>query len=65
MVDLQVCPNVNQTHVSVGRSGYLFTTSVCEHSGDILSKSYDPTVQPLKIFQFIIGELRFTFVAHL
>ena len=58
-------PNMDQTHVSVGRPGYLFTTSVYEHSGDILSKSDDPTVQPLKIFQFIIGELRFTFVAHL
>ena len=65
VVDLQVHPNMDQTHVSVGRPGYLFTTSVYEHSGDILSRSDDPTVQPLKIFQFIIGELRFTFVAHL
>ena len=75
VVDLQVhpnmdqthvsVPNMNQTHVSVGRPGYLFTTSVYEHSGDILSRSDDLTVQPLKIFQFIIGELRFTFVAYL
>jgi len=65
VVDLPVHPNMNQTHVSVGRPGYLLTTVVYALNGDILSKSDNPTVQPLKIFQFIIGELRFTFVAHL
>ena len=59
VVDLPDGPNMRQTDVSVGRSGYLFDRLVeSTQSGDTLSKSGNPTVQPLKIFQFIIGELR-------
>ena len=62
VVDLPGGPNMRQTRVSVGRPAYLLTTAVYTQSGDTLRKSGNPTVQPLKIFQFIIGELRFTFV---
>ena len=49
-----------QTLVSVGRSGYqLNTAGLSTQSGDTLRKSGSPTLQSLKIFQFIIGELRF------
>ena len=62
VVDLPDGPNMRQTHPSVGRPGYLLTRDVYTQRGDTLSKSGNPTLQPLKIFQFIIGELRFTFV---
>ena len=65
VVDLPGGPNMIQIHPSVGRPGYLLNTAgLSTQSGDTLSKSGNPTLQPLKIFQFIIGELRFTF-AHL
>ena len=63
VVDIPGGPNINQTHPSVGRLGYLFSLVVYTQSGDTLSKSGNPTLQPLRIFQFIIGELRFV-VAH-
>ena len=64
VVDLPGGPNMIQTHVGfVGRPGYLLTTAVYTQSGDTLRKSGNPRVQPLKMFQFIIGELRFV-VAH-
>ena len=51
-----------QTHQSVGRSGYVLTaTAVSTQSGDTLRTSGNPTVQPLRMFQFIIGELRISF----
>ena len=64
--DLPDGPNMIQTVGSnSGRSGYQFdTVAVSTQSGDTLRRSDNPTVQPLKIFQFIIGELRFL-VAHL
>ena len=62
MVDLPDGPNMIQTHVRVGHPGYVISRAVSTQSGDTLSKSGNPTVQPLKIFQFIIGELRFSFV---
>ena len=64
VVDLPSGPDMRQTLPSVGRSVYLLTTAVYTQSGDTLRKSGNPTLQPLKIFQFIIGELRFSF-AHL
>ena len=64
VVDLPGGPNMIQTHQSVGRPGYLLTaTAVSTQRGDTLRKSGNPTLQSLKIFQFIIGELRFT-LAH-
>ena len=65
VVDLPVGPNMIQIHVSVGRSGYLLNAAgLSTQSGDRLRKSGNPILQPLKMFQFIIGELRFSF-AHL
>ena len=62
VVDLPDGPNMIQTHQSVGHSGYLLTTAgLSTQRGDTLSKSGNPTLQPLKMFQFIIGELRFLF----
>ena len=62
VVDLQGGPNMRQTHSSVGRLGYVFSAAgLSTQRGDTLRKSGNPTLQPLKIFQFIIGELRFTF----
>ena len=63
VVDLPDGPNMIQTRVSVGRPGYLLGRDVYTQSGDTLRKSGNPTFQPLKMFQFIIGELRFSF-AH-
>ena len=59
VVDLPGGPNMRQTHPSVGRPGYLFSAALSTQSGDTLRRSGNPTVQPLKIFQFIIGKLRF------
>ena len=59
VVDLPGSPNMRQTHFSVGRPDYLLTTAVYTQSGDTLRKSGNPTVQPLKMFQFIIGEFKF------
>ena len=64
VVDLPGGPNMRQTHPSVGHPGYLFSAALYTQSGDTLRRSGNPTFQPLKMFQFIIGELRFTF-AHL
>ena len=62
VVDLPGDPNTIQTNVHVGRPGYVFNAAVVStQSGDTLSKSGNPTLQPLKMFQFIIGELRFSF----
>ena len=69
VVDLPDGPNMIQTHVSVGRPGYFVTTDVYTQSGGTLRKSGNPTSQPLKMFQFIIGEFRFHLlrflIAHL
>ena len=63
VVDLPVRPNIIQTHVSVGRPGYQFDRAVYDRDGDTaLRKSGSPMSQPLRMFQFIIGELRFAFV---
>ena len=60
VVDLPGNPNMRQTNVGIiGRLGYLLTTAEYTQSGDTLRKSGGPRDQPLKIFQFIIGELRF------
>ena len=64
VVDLPGGPNMIQTHPSVGHHGYVISRAVYTQRGDTLRRSGNPTVQPLKIFQFIIGELRFSF-AHL
>ena len=65
VVDLPDGPNMIQIHESVGRLGYVLNAAgLSTQSGDTLSKSGNPRDQPLKIFQFIIGELRFSF-AHL
>ena len=62
VVDLPGDPDMRQTNVgSIGRPGYLLTTAEYTQSGDTLSKSGSPTFQPLKMFQFIIGELRVSF----
>ena len=63
VVDLPGGPNMIQTHVSVGCHGYQLGPAEYTQSGDTLRKSGNPRDQPLKMFQFIIGELRFT-VAH-
>ena len=63
VVDLPGGPNMIQTHDSVGRLGYQFTTSIYIQSGDTaLRKNDNSTLQPLRMFQFIVGEYRFTFV---
>ena len=63
VVDLPGGSNMIQTRVSVGRRGYLLNAAgLSTQSGDTLRKSGSPTLQPLKMVQFIIGELRFTFV---
>ena len=63
MVDLPDGPNMIQTHVRVGHRGYVFNAAVVStQSGDTLRKSGNPRLQSLKMFQFIIGELRFSFV---
>ena len=59
VVDLPGGPNMIQIHLSVGRPGYLLNAAGL--STHTLRKSGNPTLQPLNIFQFIIGELRFTF----
>ena len=65
VVDLPGDTNMIQTNVgNIGRPGYQLGRDVYTQSGDTLSKSGSPTLQPLRMFQFIIGELRFT-VAHL
>ena len=66
VVDLSGGPNMRQTiGGNSGRCGYEFNTAgLSTQSGDTLRRSGSPTVQPLKIFQFIIGKLRFSF-AHL
>ena len=63
VVDLPGGPNMRQTHLSVGRPGYLLTTAVYTQSGGTLRKSGNPTNQPLKMFQFIVGKL--TLILHL
>ena len=61
VVDLPVGPDMIQTHSSVGRPGYQFNTAVYIQNGDTaLRKSGNPTFLPLKMFQFIIGESRFS-----
>ena len=60
VVDLPGGPNMIQAHLSVSRPGYQFTTAEYTQIGDTaLRKSGSPTNQPLKMFQFIIGEFRF------
>ena len=61
VVDLPDGPNMRQTNVGiVGRSGYeLNRAGLSTQSGDTLRTSGNPTLQPLRMFQFIIGELRF------
>ena len=60
VVDLPDGPNMIQTHLSVSRPGYQFGTDVYTRDGDsALRKSGNPTDQPLKMFQFLIGELSF------
>ena len=63
VVDLPGDPNMRQTFSFLfGRPGYLFNTAVYTQSGDTVNKSGNPTRLPVKMFQFIIGESRFTFV---
>ena len=63
VVDLPVRPDMIQTNVgSVGRPGYRLNTVVYTQRGDTaLMNSGNPTDQPLRMFQFIISKLRFTF----
>ena len=58
VVDLPDGPNMIQTHVSVGRLAYQFASAMYTQNGGTLRKSGSPTNQPLKMFQFIIGESR-------
>ena len=58
VVDLPGGPNMRQTHLSVGRLGYEFSRAYYTQSGGTLRKSGNPRNQPLKMFQFIIGESR-------
>ena len=58
VVDLPGDPDMIETHLSVGRPGYLFSTAEYTQSGGTLRKSGNPTSQPLEMFQFIIGESR-------
>ena len=62
VVDLRVSPNMGQTNVGViNRPGCSFNTN--EYTpGGTLKNCNNPTDQPLRMFQFIIGELRFVFV---
>ena len=62
VVDLPDGPSMKQTHVSVGHPGYVLARAEYTQNGDTLRKSGNPTNQPLKMFQFIVGEYRFTFV---
>ena len=65
VVDLPGGPNMRQTHVSVGHPGYLLNRAEYTQNGDTaLRKSGNPMSQPLRMFQFIVGEFRFSF-AHL
>ena len=50
-----------QTHLSVGCPGYSLTTADYTQSGDTLRKRGNITLQPLRMFQFILGESKFTF----
>ena len=59
VVDLPGGPNMRQTYVSVGHPGYLLNRAEYTQSGSILRKSGNLTSQPLRMFQFIIGESRF------
>ena len=59
VVDLPGGPDMIQTRVSVGHPGYVLATAEYTQSGGTLRKSGNPTSQPLKMFQFIIGEYRF------
>ena len=63
VVDLPGDSNMLQTSTFFFvRPGYLFNTAMYAQSGDTLSKSGNPGHLPVKMFQFIIGESRFTFV---
>ena len=63
VVDLPGGPNMRQTHPDDGHCGYQFDGAAYTRDGDTaLSTSGNPTNQPLRIFQFIIGELRFTLI---
>ena len=65
VVDLPGGPDMIQTHVSVGRRGYQFNPDAytqMRQMGNKLMKQGDPSRQPLRMFQFIIGEFRFAFV---
>ena len=63
VVDLPGGPNMRQTHVSVGHPGYVLNRAEYTQNGDTaLRKSGNPMSQPLRMFQFIVGEYRFTFV---
>ena len=65
VVDLPVGPNMRQIHESVGHSGYLLNRAEYTQNGDTaLRKSGNSMSQPLRMFQFIVGEFRFSF-AHL
>ena len=61
VVDLPDGPNMIQTRVSVGHPGYVLNRAEYTRSGGTLMNSGNPTSQPLRMFQFIIGELTFTF----
>ena len=64
VVDLPGGLNMRQTNVHDGHPGYEFTEAEYTRDGDsVLTNSGNPGLKPLRIFQFIIGELRFV-VAH-
>ena len=61
VVDLLDGPNMIQTHVSVGHPGYVLNRAEYTQNGDTaLRKNGNPMSQPLRMFQFIIGEFRFS-----
>ena len=62
VVELPGGPNMIQTHVNDGHPGYQLNAAEYTQSGGTLMKSGNPTDQPLRMFQFIIGKSRFTFV---
>ena len=63
VVDLPDGPSMRQTHVIVGHPGYVLNRAEYTQNGDTaLRKNGNPMSQPLRMFQFIVGEFRFSFV---
>ena len=62
-------PVMLQTHDSSGR-GYQFNSNLYDSESNVLSKqalgiASDPVIQPVKMFQFLIGKFRIRSCKHL